>query len=156
MDCCWHYTNSTPDHPPAPSHLTVAKSANFREAARGWPHPQRPQHREGFLMLCLCGAKKRKKKTYNVRFSHATVFSMPTTYPPSGLRPQEDQAQTQEGQDGHLEVLYTSGGEIKCLCREYPPPSGGAGIFVGFLCLIIFALCPPPFRDGLPHRLLLL
>ncbi|KAJ7882588.1 hypothetical protein B0H14DRAFT_1466439 [Mycena olivaceomarginata] len=45
---------------------------------------------------------------------------MLTTYPPSDLRPQEDQAQAQEDQDGHLKVLHTSDGEIKCLRREYP------------------------------------
>jgi hypothetical protein len=67
-------------------------------------------------MLCLSGAKKRKKKTNNIRFSHAAVFSMLTTYPPSGLRPREDQAQAQEGQDGHLEY-YIPRTALRC---EYP------------------------------------
>lgn len=50
------------------------------------------------------GAKKRKKKTYNVR----TIF--PSALLGDSCRvactdPEEDQAQAQEGQDGHLEVL---------------------------------------------------
>ena len=49
------------------------------------------------------GAKKRKKKTYNV--CSAILVESPDSLTHVCADPQEGQAQTQEGQDGHLEVL---------------------------------------------------
>jgi hypothetical protein len=50
------------------------------------------------------GAKKRKKKTYNVCFAVFTGTLNLSTHVLS-TDPQEGQAQAQEGQDGHFEVL---------------------------------------------------
>jgi hypothetical protein len=49
------------------------------------------------------GAKKRKKKTYNVSNYMVPIFSVLLNM--CSIDTQEDQAQAQEGQDGHLEVL---------------------------------------------------
>ena len=97
------------------------------------------------------GAKKRKKKTYNVCLFLNQPHIIINVQSPD---PQENQAQAQEGQIGHVRTNFFIGfvhpcsfcfslkyykvdsdGKIKRLRRECPTAECGAGVFVRRLAI---------------------
>jgi ribosomal protein S27AE len=100
------------------------------------------------------GAKKRKKKTYNVR-------PLPTFFLVSSSRrillqtPKKIKHKRKKVKMAILKYYKVdSDGKIKRLRRECPTAECGAGIFVSFLLrLVILCSCSRPIQDGFPRRL---